>query len=159
MTKKKALTICQPYAHLIATGEKFVENRTWSTPYRGWLVIHAGKSRKYLDDGDEEQYPDMVFGAAVAVVHLAACVPEEQMAAFVHKHRAFEWLLTHEHVEGPVLWVFSSVYRLEAPVVMTGQRSLYDVEYDTYTLLRDACPLAPTYIMPGSLQETQGHWR
>lgn len=39
----KALTISQPYASLIARGEKFVENRRWPTPYRGPLAIHAGK--------------------------------------------------------------------------------------------------------------------
>lgn len=37
----KALTIRQPYAYLIVTGEKPVENRSWSTNYRGPLLIHA----------------------------------------------------------------------------------------------------------------------
>ena len=44
----KALTICQPYPHLIMLGEKPVENRTWATSYRGPLAIHAGKSRQWL---------------------------------------------------------------------------------------------------------------
>jgi hypothetical protein len=34
----KALSIMQPWAHLITTGQKDVENRTWWTAYR-----HAGK--------------------------------------------------------------------------------------------------------------------
>ena len=38
----KALSIRQPWAHLILCGLKDVENRTWSTDYRGPLVIHAG---------------------------------------------------------------------------------------------------------------------
>lgn len=48
MRRMKALTVCQPYASLIARGKKRVENRTWSTSYRGHLYIHAGKSRKWL---------------------------------------------------------------------------------------------------------------
>jgi hypothetical protein len=40
----KALTIRQPWASLIIAGIKDVENRTWSTGYRGELVIHAGRS-------------------------------------------------------------------------------------------------------------------
>lgn len=39
-----ALTVLQPWASLIALDEKQFETRSWSTPYRGTLVIHAGKS-------------------------------------------------------------------------------------------------------------------
>lgn len=45
---RKALTVRAPCAGLIAIGIKRVENRTWSTPYRGTLYIHAG-----LEDDDE----------------------------------------------------------------------------------------------------------
>ena len=38
----KALTIKQPWAWAIVAGHKDVENRSWSTPYRGWIVVHAG---------------------------------------------------------------------------------------------------------------------
>ena len=43
----RALSIRQPWAHLVATGSKPIENRTWSTPYRGLVLIHAslGTSR------------------------------------------------------------------------------------------------------------------
>lgn len=52
----RALTVCQPFAHLIALPDsddrmKRVENRTWHTPHRGELLIHAGRSRKWLDLG------------------------------------------------------------------------------------------------------------
>lgn len=39
----KALTLCQPWASLIAWGEKQYETRSWSTDYRGLLAIHASK--------------------------------------------------------------------------------------------------------------------
>lgn len=38
----RALTIRQPFAWAIAAGHKAVENRSWSTSYRGPLAIHAG---------------------------------------------------------------------------------------------------------------------
>ena len=74
-----ALTIQQPYAHLIALPDdddraKRVENRNWSTNYRGPLAIHAGKGRDYMDEYDLKEFPDMAFGAIVAVAHLAGCV-------------------------------------------------------------------------------------
>lgn len=37
----RALTIRQPFALLIIAGIKPVENRNWSTNYRGPLLIHA----------------------------------------------------------------------------------------------------------------------
>ncbi|MDR0872221.1 MAG: ASCH domain-containing protein [Prevotellaceae bacterium] len=40
----KALTVKQPYAHLICKGIKDVENRTWKTNFRGRALIHAGKT-------------------------------------------------------------------------------------------------------------------
>ena len=38
----KALSIKQPRADLIIRGLKDVENRTWSTTYRGPMLVHAG---------------------------------------------------------------------------------------------------------------------
>jgi len=38
------LSIKQPWAWLIANGLKDIENRDWSTNYRGPLLIHAGKA-------------------------------------------------------------------------------------------------------------------
>jgi len=38
----KAISIKQPFAGLIATGQKTLETRTWSTDYRGPLLICAG---------------------------------------------------------------------------------------------------------------------
>lgn len=40
----KALTLTQPWATLVALGEKQIETRSWRTHYRGPLVIHAAKA-------------------------------------------------------------------------------------------------------------------
>lgn len=39
----KALSILQPWAFLIVSGQKDIENRTWGTQRRGRVLIHAGK--------------------------------------------------------------------------------------------------------------------
>lgn len=41
----KVLSVRQPYASLIAAGVKRFESRTWSTDYRGPLLIHASSSK------------------------------------------------------------------------------------------------------------------
>lgn len=75
----KALTICQPYAELIVRGLKPIENRTWPTSYRGPLLIHAGKSREWMDADDLDAYPGMVFGALVGRVNVVDCVRVEKL--------------------------------------------------------------------------------
>jgi hypothetical protein len=39
----KVLSVQQPWASLICSGIKSIENRTWKTEYRGRLYIHASK--------------------------------------------------------------------------------------------------------------------
>ena len=40
----KAISIHQPWASLIAFGEKRFETRSWKTDYRGPLLIHASRT-------------------------------------------------------------------------------------------------------------------
>ena len=39
----KAISLTQPWATLVAIGQKKIETRSWATAYRGWLLIHAAK--------------------------------------------------------------------------------------------------------------------
>jgi hypothetical protein len=123
----KALTICQPYAELIARGDKPIENRTWPTSYRGQLAIHAGKSRAWLGDDDEEaalyavDVTRIPFGAVVAVVDLVACLHQDQ--AWPGRWRD---LKDHEHANGPWCWVLENVRRLPAPIDARGAQGLWE---------------------------------
>lgn len=38
----RVLSVRRPWANLIVAGHKDVENRSWTTRYRGLLVVHAG---------------------------------------------------------------------------------------------------------------------
>jgi hypothetical protein len=116
----KALTICQPWAHAILHLGKTVENRTWATAYRGPLVIHAGKSRKYLGDRLNDGSPTppesaMSFGAIVGVVQLVNCLPVRQVDP------GNVW------AEGPWCWLLADPRPLAQPVPYRGQMGLFDV--------------------------------
>lgn len=39
----KALSIKQPWAWAIVTGQKDIENRNWNTKFRGRFLVHASK--------------------------------------------------------------------------------------------------------------------
>lgn len=45
----KALSIRQPWAWLIVNGHKDIENRSWSTQFRGRLLVHAGATMTRAD--------------------------------------------------------------------------------------------------------------
>lgn len=51
----KALSIRQPWAWLIIAGYKTIENRSWSTFYRGPIYIHASKNMHARPVEDIEQ--------------------------------------------------------------------------------------------------------
>ncbi len=47
----KSLSVKQPWATLLLTGEKLVECRTWQTSYRGELLICSSKGDFECNDG------------------------------------------------------------------------------------------------------------
>lgn len=123
----RGLTVCQPYAHLIAIGEKPIENRVWTTTYRGPVFVHAGLSRAWLDPGDLARFPVLDFGAVVAIADLVDCVPVSQLPVA---------LRGHEHAHGPVCWVLERVVRLERPLPMKGARGLWYPEESLVAAVR-----------------------
>lgn len=140
----KALTICQPYAHLIclpATDprHKRVENRTWHCPQSvvgTRIAIHAGKSKEWLnlnlDGWMDETYEillnEMVFSAIVATAKVAASVTLMAIRAERYKNR-WPWLNDHEHTEGPICWVLEDVTPIE-PIPCKGAQGLWNVPSD-----------------------------
>jgi len=44
----KAISLWQPHATLIGIGAKPFETRSWQTPYRGKIAIHAGKNQEEI---------------------------------------------------------------------------------------------------------------
>jgi activating signal cointegrator 1 len=84
----KIISLWQPWASLIAYELKQYETRSWSTPYRGTLVIHAAKRAMTIEDKEvwnsavwvacdnkyvEGKFPnveDLPLGAIVAIADL-----------------------------------------------------------------------------------------
>lgn len=125
----KALTIHQPYAHLIATGEKWVENRTWQTHYRGPIAIHAGQSKQWFTCPEDEALPR---GCVVAVADLAACVNKEwgdlkighELNGVVSVWQFWD----HRHSIGPWCWILANVRELPNPIPAKGKQGFWNWE-------------------------------
>lgn len=106
----KAISIKNPYAWQIVTGQKRIEYRTWKTPWRGTLAIISSK-RPDTGCNNPPAYPG---GHILGIVTLAAIqgTPGD-----------YEWLLTHPHP-------------LPAPIPFTGRLGLYPLPADILQALR-----------------------
>ena len=121
----KALSIIQPWASLIATGIKDIENRTWRTNYRGEFLIHA--SAKRLPAGwtalTSEQY-----AAATRLVNPYGKendVKQLPVSAIIGKARLVDCVLNHPSVwaeKGVWNWVLADVQLFSTPILNVNGR-------------------------------------
>ena len=118
MCTVKTLSIRQPFAELIVSGVKDVENRNWSTDYHGPILIHTGRR---MDVAGANQYPD----TAVACVrsHSLGCIVG---AAFMYQCTEKQWSPWHE----AGFWGFylADPVRLPEPISWPGQLSLFEID-------------------------------
>lgn len=134
VSRLKAITICQPYASLIVGWDgmppgiqKRIENRTWFTDYRGSLLIHAGKSRKWLDSWDGPVPSVMPFGCIVGAAKLVTCLRKRDTPT--DRENVLSWVHSHIHAEGPWMWVLDRIERFAEPIPYRGKQGLYDVPF------------------------------
>lgn len=145
----KAITIKQPWATLIALGEKKFETRSWQTKYRGPIAIHAGKTveKEMLDyvvissalaKHGIYSHEDLPTGAVIAIAELVEC----------HKITADYWSMYDEEKAGTAsglliegdewwfgnysvgryAWELANVRLLEKPLQVKGQLSIWNWE-------------------------------
>lgn len=91
------LSIRQPWASLIITGHKDIENRTWATTYRGPLLIHA--SQRVDADADTRgrltraEVALLPRGGIIGAVFLKDCVTESESPWFTGP---VGWMVTRQ---------------------------------------------------------------
>ena len=140
----KALTFTQPWASLVALGAKRIETRSWRTPYRGMLAIHAAKGfPKWAQDTcldspfDKELAGDeLPTGAILATCRLVACIPtrELQQNRVIEMDAAAQcenfYLSDLERAFGDYspgrwAWLLADVKRLKDPIPVKGALGLW----------------------------------
>jgi len=90
----KILSIRQPWAHLITSGSKNIENRVWPTIYRGPLLIQASLTIDREACREHKLFPEeLETGGVVGIAEIVDCVTEhssrwfEGPYGFVLRHR------------------------------------------------------------------------
>lgn len=140
----KALSILQPWASLVVMGHKQIETRSWSTTYRGLLLIHASAGRK--KEGRElckdlrwgrlaadcDWYGSANFGAVIGCVKLVETV------RFINCHpgtdfreKGRRWDLTEreyafgDYSPGRYGWLLSEPVMFDKPIPCKGSLGLW----------------------------------
>lgn len=131
----KILSIRQPWAWLIVNGIKAIENREWTTRYRGLVLIHAGQKFEdeavdpiltLLSAGEFKRFPmkQSAFerGGIVGIARLADVVTESEDRWFC----------------GSYGWVFDKARPLPL-IPMRGSLGLVEAPADIVAQVRAAC--------------------
>ncbi len=104
----KALSVKQPWANLIAAGDKTIETRTWATEYRGDLLIVSSKTPKFEP-----------AGYALAIVRLTECrlmTARDQLEACC------------EIYPNAYAWILKDIRKIQ-PFPVKGKLGIFDVDY------------------------------
>lgn len=138
----KVISIRQPWATLIALGEKQFETRSWQTKYRGKLAIHASKKididachnreiATVLNKHGIVLTNDLPTGAIIAVSEITDChrvvMEELGWASFeggeVVKGNEFHF---GDYSVGRYAWRLEDIKKLREPILAKGQLSLWE---------------------------------
>lgn len=125
--KMMALSVKQPWADLIVSGVKDVENRTRFTNRRGPLLIHASKQwskDEYAHLFGEPE--DFIFGAIIGMVDLQNCVANHDS----------DWF------EGPYGLVLKNARKFPVPAPYKGRLGFFVVDVDFITGHENWVPIA-----------------
>ncbi len=138
MPEMKALTLYQPWASAVSLGLKKFETRSWSTGYRGPILIHAGKKIDWIlrqailirvralapDRVKDLAEHSLTLGSIVAVARLDACWPTDRIDDYGGVSDLE--LCCGDFSPGRFAWMLEDVIRLAEPISCRGAQGLWD---------------------------------
>lgn len=115
----RALSVHQPFAQLIAQGDKRIEVRSWKTHHRGPLWIAATRTDLRVDRAQP-----LPLGALVCLVDLVECRPLRP------SDRAAACLEPDEMPASGFAWVLSNPRPVLDHIPVKGRQGLYSLDLD-----------------------------
>ena len=131
----KVLSLLQPWATLVVMGVKKIETRSWSTNYRGPLLIHASQGKagalvaqerpfsRYIHD-----FGELPFGSIIGQVRLERVLRMDQL--FLHPEE-INRLSVEERAFGDYsgnrfAWMLEQPVQFTQPTPVRGALNLWD---------------------------------
>lgn len=132
MKSIKVLTVRQPFAGLIVLGLKTIENRSWTTGFRGTLLIHAAK-KSNLDDWDAAQKYCKTLGISFPLEDLPSMSARGAIIGCVFMNAIIQPINKQNppwYIKGNYGWVLSKPYALPFPIPISGKLGLWNLPPD-----------------------------
>lgn len=136
----KALSLTQPWATLVVTGEKQFETRSWKSNFKGLIAIHAAKS--FPKSAKDEIYHSVFHNALAKWGFDAASLPLGAIVGTVEIVSYHQTELIDAHIvglkeihfgdysEGRWAWRLRNPKILKNPIPCKGSLSLWNVPGD-----------------------------
>jgi hypothetical protein len=129
VTELTVLTVRQPWASLLLSGEDWCENRRWHTDHRGPLWIHSSTTVDFAACERLQIAPaPLVTGAILGVLDLVTVLPLADLRA-QQLALATRWNLNvtagARFVQGPYCWIVAQPRRLAQPIRARGALYLW----------------------------------
>lgn len=137
----KTISLWEPWATAVQLGLKTIETRSWATPYRGPLLIHAAKyNRPWIRHLCKQRpfcffvhdYNKLVRGGILAKVDLVDVVPaDEAYSTYPERFDRTHEKALGDYTPGRYAWILENTVRFSRPVPQNGRQRVFDVQ--TYT--------------------------
>lgn len=138
----KAISLWQPWASAIAAGLKTIETRSWSTPYRGPLAIHAAKRWTAAEQdflfsrmrGPNAEYfrrigitrgADVPLGCIVATCEIYGCVSTNDEPPAFHQVMPTEFVWGNFSVNR-FAWLLRNIKQVSPCVPCIGRQGFFE---------------------------------
>jgi len=128
----KVISIRQPHADNIIFGDKWCENRSWITKYRGPLYIHASK---WASDCDKDSPGNGEIGAIIGCVDLVDVVDleldgvtEKDVRAAAKKHGLPLTKSAMSHVGDAACFILANSRPLKTPIPAKGKLNIWSID-------------------------------
>jgi len=133
------LSIRQPHAHALIHGEKRIEHRSWDTPVRGWVWIHASKSREDLESDSWDEWRDcykslpvrddqLDYGAIIGGANLVNCIFLGNSPKA--REGQCEFILSMMETMGTYCFIFENPRILKEPIPWKGNTGFQKIALD-----------------------------
>jgi len=131
----RCLAVRQPWAWALVVGAKDVENRSWSTGYRGPIIIQASSAtsevKQFVKAGDATLPGTLfVYGGLIGVVDLIDVLPLQ------------EDLEDNPWESGPFCWRVANARVFKEPIAAKGKLNLYNLDPQLESRVRTAISTA-----------------
>lgn len=134
----KVISLLQPWASLVVMGLKKIETRSWSTPHRGELLIHAslGKSGALLANENPfkkyiPHFDTLPFGAIIGKVILEDVLPVERLflSDAIINQLTLEERAFGDYSRGRYAWMMSEPEEFHHTIPIKGSLRLWEFDY------------------------------